>query len=208
MRQPVWWGAGLLALVGALGAALADGPADNIPEKVRPVPPPGIQVPEADRAELEQGLADLEKAIAGLAAKPANAAHLPDIRIYQQAVRYALQHNEFFAPGDLNKARGLLKRGQERAQALAAGEAAWAVQPGLSALGYVSEIDGSVQPYGLLIPASYNGSGNQRFRLDAWFHGRGETLSEVNFLDGLHRSGGQFVRPDAFVEDAAAHYLL
>src|SRR5438552_10396238 len=46
--------------------ARADGQGDNVPEHVRPVPPPGIEVPESDRAALEQGLAELGRDIDGL----------------------------------------------------------------------------------------------------------------------------------------------
>ena len=34
----------------------ADGPADNQVDKVRPVPPPGVSVPDADRKALEDGV--------------------------------------------------------------------------------------------------------------------------------------------------------
>jgi hypothetical protein len=193
-------------LSGLVLAAFADGPADNIPSKVRPVPPPGIAVPDADRAALEQGLAELDRAIEGLRGNARAAASLPDVLIDQKAVRWALQYNEFFAPPDVNRAKGLLQTGLERARRLAAGETPWLSTPGATALGYVSEIDGSVQPYGLYIPASYSPMVPQRFRLDTWFHGRGETLSEVNFIAGAERSGGPFVRPDAFTLQPYGRY--
>jgi len=196
MRLAAILGLGLAAAGGF--AALADGPADNIPEKVRPVPPPGVAVPDADRAALEQGLTELGKAIADLRTRPQAAPLLPDVEIYHKAVRYALHHQEFFAPADIGKGKALLQRGLERARSLADGQAPWTTQAGYGAFGYVSRIDGSVQPYGLWVPASYAPGGAQRHRLDAWFHGRGETLSEVNFLDGVHRGGAQFLRPDTF----------
>ena len=34
--------------------ARCDGPADNVPDKVRPVPPPGVEIEAKDRAELEK----------------------------------------------------------------------------------------------------------------------------------------------------------
>ena len=37
------------------------------------------------------------------------------------------------------------------------------------------------------------------WRLDAWFHGRGETLSEVNFIYDREHNPGEFTPPDAFV---------
>ncbi|HEU4754771.1 MAG TPA: hypothetical protein VFU47_16805, partial [Armatimonadota bacterium] len=133
---------------GLVLAAFADGPADNIPDKVRPVPPPGIMVPDADRAELENGLADLEKSIAALRPKAPAAPYLPDVEIYAKAVRYALQGGEFFAPGDITKAKNLLKVAEDRCDALENGRPTWVLQSGPTALGYVSQIDGSVQPYG------------------------------------------------------------
>lgn len=193
-------------LCGVLGIALADGPQDNIPEKVRPVPPPGIAVPEADRATLDAGLADLGRAIEGLRANTKAAPLLPDVEIYHNAVRYALQYNEFFAPGDINKAKNLLNQGIERARQLAAGNTPWLHQPGPGARGYRSEIDGSVQPYGLFLPESYTPTQAHRWRLDTWFHGRGENLSEVNFIDGVQRGGGPFVRPDTITLQPYGRY--
>ena len=38
-------------------SAEADGPGDNHPDAVRRIPKPGIEVPAADRAALEAGLA-------------------------------------------------------------------------------------------------------------------------------------------------------
>ncbi len=43
--------------------ARADGPADNIPAKVRPIPPKGIVLKEADRSELQAGLDLLAKEV-------------------------------------------------------------------------------------------------------------------------------------------------
>ena len=43
--------------------APADGPLDNQPDKVRPIPPPGVKIADADRAELQKGVAELGKEI-------------------------------------------------------------------------------------------------------------------------------------------------
>src|SRR4029078_6183990 len=67
------------------------------------------------------------------------------------------------------------------------------------ARGYVSRIDGSVQPYGLVGPASYQPGTPHQFRLDFCFHGRGEYLSELDFINGRQRSPGEFTPPNAFV---------
>src|SRR5262249_17256181 len=93
----------------------------------------------------------------------------------------------------------LLKQGLERAQQLRDGKPLWTAQTGLVVRGYVSRIDGSVQPYGLVVPASWQPNAAGRFRLDTWFHGRGETLSELNFLADRQRSYGQFAPANTFV---------
>ncbi len=181
----------------------ADGPTDNIPANVRRMPPLGIEVTADDRKELEAGLATLGQAIDRLvekARKDAKTAELlPDVEIYRKAVRDALTYREFFNVRDIPKAKALLKEGQARASSLAEGQAPWTSQTGLVVRGYVSKIDGSVQPYGLVVPPSYTDKTAGKYRLDFWFHGRGETLSEVNFLDERRTRVGEFAPPDTIV---------
>lgn len=188
-------------LVCWLSSAKADGPGDNLPDNVRRVPKPGIEVP-ADRATaLRNELAALEKQIAELEKRGESHVRelLPDVRIYAKAVHDALEFNEFFEINELDVADELLREGRERAAALAGGKAPWTTTTGLVVRGYVSRIDGSVQPYGLVVPASYQSHGLYRHRLDLWFHGRGETLSELNFIQGRRKQVGQFAPRDAFV---------
>ena len=190
-----------LAWLGLAPLALADGPADNRPENVRRIPKIGIEVSPEDRAALESGLAALKGSIDQLAAKHAAKvdALLPDVQIYHKAVRDALVHRELFDLKDVAKARRLLEDGRARADALLQGMAPWTTATGLVVRGYVSKIDGSVQPYGLVVPPTYTTLTPHRYRLDVWFHGRGETLSEVNFLDERGRQAGQFTPADTIV---------
>jgi hypothetical protein len=186
----------ILAFAAIASLLGADGPADNIVEKVRRIPPPGIKLSAADRDELAAGVAKLGEDIAGLRvalkAKPALLDVLPDVQIYYNAVRYALTYDEFFKPAEIATARQLLEQGRARAAQLRQGTAPWTTASGLMVRGYVSRIDGSVQPYGLVVPASYRPGTATRHRLDIWFHGRGETLSELNFINERQRSPGQF----------------
>lgn len=179
----------------------ADGPKDNLSDNVRPIPPLGIEVPAADRQELEQGLARLQTAIDALRKRrdALTPALLPDVIVFHRAVDVALRYNEFHAPGDIKKAKEQIKLGQERAENLLAGRAPWTTQTGLVVRGYESKIDGSVQPYGLVVPTSYQAAGPFRHRLDVWLHGRGETVSEVNFIDQRLKQPGQFTPADTFV---------
>ena len=69
-------------------------PSGDQPDAVRRVPPPGVAIPPADRAELEAGVAELGKRIDALRASAANDPKLmdllPDVQIYWNAVHYAL----------------------------------------------------------------------------------------------------------------------
>jgi dienelactone hydrolase len=191
----------VVLLLATLGRA--DGPADNQAAKVRPVPPPGIAVPEAEAKALAAGIeklgAEIESLRAGLKGRPNLHALLPDVEIYYNAVRTALLHHEFFDAREIPIAKKLLDQGMERAILLRDGKAPWTTATGLVVRGYVSRIDGSVQPYGLVVPSSYRPDTPHRFRLDIWCHGRGETLSELNFIEGRQKSAGEFAPPNAFV---------
>jgi hypothetical protein len=162
---------------------------------VKLVPPAGVEIPAADRAELQAGLDRLRAATGKLKGNPL----LPDVLIYQEALLYALQYNEFFNVNETAKAKVLLAHGEERAQQLAAGQSPWTSATGLVVRGYISKIDKSVQPYGLVVPASYFPTSAHKFRLDTWFHGRTENLSEINFLADREKNVGEFAPRDTIM---------
>ncbi|MBM3740552.1 MAG: hypothetical protein FJW39_32790 [Acidobacteria bacterium] len=163
----------------------------------RPVPPPGVAVSSADRAELQAGLDKLAGALKQPPGK--NPLHAADVRIFHDAVKFALDYNEFLKPEEIQRGKDLLAKGQQRASDLAAGKTPWTAQTGLVVRGYVSKIDGSVQPYGLVVPPTWSPNAPGRWRLDAWFHGRSETLTEVNFLHDRMTNRGQFTPEDTIV---------
>jgi hypothetical protein len=184
-------------------ATWADGERDNQQDNVRRIPKPGIALDEATKTELAAGVAELGKEIellrGELQKKPALLELLPDIQIYHNSVRYALTYDEFFKPQEVAAAKNQLKRGLERAHQLREGKPEWTTATGPLARGYVSKIDGSVQPYGVYVPQSFQPASAHKHRLDAWFHGRGEELSELNFIEGVQRSGGPFTPLDSIV---------
>lgn len=181
----------------------ADGPKDNIVDNVRRIPPPGIMVPEADRKELTSGAAALAKEIADLRGvlkgKPALLDLLPDVEIFQIAVHGAMAYDEIYKPAEIGIAREHLKQGFARAKELRDGKPTWPSATGPIVRGYVSKIDGSVQPYGLVVPTTYRPGQSSPHRLDFWFHGRGETLTELAFLQDRQKNPGQFTPHGAFV---------
>jgi len=181
----------------------AGAPATKSQLNPRQFPPAWVTVAPADRSELEAGIDELGKTIdaleESLKAKPALLALIPDVRIYHKAVRDALVHNEFFRARDIIAAKQLLQQGMVRASQLRLGEAPWDTATGLLARGYVSKIDGSVQPYGLVVPASYRPDSPHKFRLDVWCHGRNENQVEVSFIFGRQTTPGEFTPKDTFV---------
>ena len=173
--------------------ARADGPSDNIPGSVRRVPKLGIELKPEVEKELTEALEGLKQRIERIPNREQspNRELLPDIIIFYKAVRDALVFQEFFTEQDVQKARELLELGKGRcAVLLIRPELNWTNQAGLVVRGYASKIDASVQPYGLVIPDGPMPANG--YRLDLWFHGRGETLSEVNFLDERRKKVGDF----------------
>jgi dienelactone hydrolase len=191
----------LLALLLFVGPLFADGPADNAVENVRRIPKLGIEVSAADRAVLENGLVKLAAAIEPLRkSKDARTLGLlPDVEVYYKAVHDALAYQEFFSPKDIEFAKTALATGQARAALLNLGSSPWTTTSGLIVRGYVSQIDGSVQPYGLVVPESYTAQTAGKYRCDIWFHGRGETLSELNFIRDRSSNKGTFTPADTIM---------
>ena len=116
-----------------------------------------------------------------------------------QGSSLCIDYQEFHRKSEFAVAKTLLETGSKRADQLQARQASWLKQKGLVVRGYRSKIDMSVQPYGLEIPESYSFEGNDASRLDFWFHGRGETLSELSFINQRSRSKGKIKPPKGIV---------
>src|SRR6185312_6092728 len=166
------------------------------------IPAAGIQVSDADQKSLHSGLARLQARIDALKGNP----RLPDVQIFEKAVRYALEGNEFFKAEEVFHAKELLRMGLERADQLSHGDAPWTRATGPVVRGYISKIDGSVQPYGLVVPPTYAADKPHAWRVDTWFHGRSEDLSEVNFLWDRIFNLGQFHPDDTIMLELYGRY--
>jgi hypothetical protein len=197
-------GFALLVFATTAATSRGDGPADNNPQTVRRIPKLGIDVPGDRRAKLEAGLELLKASIErlrrlGKEAHPRMVDLLPDVEVYYKAVEGALAYQELFDPKEIDFADQALATGQERAERLSAGQSPWTTAAGLVVRGYISKIDGSVQPYGLVVPESYTPKAPGRYRCDLWFHGRGETLSELAFIRDRTINPGAFTPEDTLV---------
>ncbi|HEV8543249.1 MAG TPA: prolyl oligopeptidase family serine peptidase [Verrucomicrobiae bacterium] len=169
---------------------------------VKQAPPPGISIPAAEAAELNAALTNLGQQIEALRAtrksQPELLALLPDIEIFHRAVRYALSSGEFFKPSEFTSAKAQLGLGSERARELGDLKASWTEATGPLVRGYRSRIDGSVQPYGLIVPDDWKPRDAKARPLYLWFHGRGDTLTEVSFIAGRLHGKREFAPPNAF----------
>jgi dienelactone hydrolase len=143
-----------------------------------PAQPPSAE----DAAAISARLAELRKSLAVLRDAGAEPAQLVDVEIYGKAAEWILRHEEFYRPNYAADTLTALETGLRRARQLSGGKPAWAAAPGKTVLAYRSAVDGSVQPYALTLPASFDAASPDRRPLHVVLHGRGDSLNEVSFI--------------------------
>jgi dienelactone hydrolase len=144
-------------------------------QQPKQAPGPYILKPE-ETSQIEAKSAELKALLSKLEGNPLYA----DVAVYRKAGDFILRHPEEFANvGFVKDTLTVLDHGIARAKELAAGSPSWTKSKGRLVRAYTSRVDGSVQPYGLIIPESYSG---QPVRLDVWMHGMNRNLNEVAFL--------------------------
>jgi pimeloyl-ACP methyl ester carboxylesterase len=197
-----------LVLLPGLGIALPA--AAEIPPIRRVLPPQGLEIPADVRQRLETKLAATKRRLEAWekSARKRNEQdperrlallieHKPDVEVFLKAVEFALLHREFYVPKDFDKADWALDQANERLDALEKDEAPWTKAKGLVVRGYVSFIDDSVQPYGLVIPKDHDFS--KPCPLYVWLHGRGDKNTDLHFLYERATRVGQIAPPGAIV---------
>jgi len=162
--------------------------------------------PDAER--LRSQLRELDRRVDQLraAAEKSRDRHaqrwVADVAVYSKAVSWILRHDEFYKPVYVKQAQAALKTGIARAHLLQAGEHPWNLQTGTSIRGYLSRVDGSVQPYALTLPANVDPKSGKRWPLYVKLHGRAGQMNEVNFIarhDGKPLPSGQtWIQLDVF----------
>ena len=160
------------------------------------VPPFGLELSPSDKAVIQEGVTRLTLELRNV---PKNDPLLPEARIFQKAVNWALMYQEFFRSNEIQIAHKLIDQGIDRARSLTEKRAPWTETTGLVVRAYVSRIDDSIQPYGLVVPTSFASKPKRPHRLDVWLHGRDNLLTELKFLNDRQRSYGEFTPPDTFV---------
>jgi hypothetical protein len=135
-----------------------------------------------ERAALQR---DVDALREKLAPRRDKADTFADADVFAKGITWALRYEKAIQPGDIALIKKALARGKDRAEALAAGKQPWTTKKGRLVRGYVSKIDGSTQPFGVIVPAKYDAT--KPIRLDVVLHGstRPTGLSELRFMNAF-----------------------
>lgn len=164
-------------------------------------PPQPVALSPEQKASLDQKVKALDIALSPLRRKAGlDPDLLHDVEVFLKAGQMMQEFpEELFAPEDIGKGLAILDQGLNRASALRAGNADWMSSansmstPGRRIHGFRSAMDGSIQPYGLRIPASYDGT--KPVRLYVWLHGRDARNTEAGFIDRFQRPNRNHSNP-------------
>jgi pimeloyl-ACP methyl ester carboxylesterase len=162
----------------ALGLAIAQQPGGK--KTGRPAPPPSIQPKPEEFATVKDKTEQIDALVKDLKAKQADPQLLGDVEVYSKAGRMLLEFPELFGTQNaIDHSFLVLDQGIERAKQLQTGQPQWN-QGKKQIHAYYSEIDGSVQPYGITLPANYDPT--KPARLYVWLHGRQNNTTEAEFI--------------------------
>ena len=144
--------------------------------------PEGIALSSQDRQRITRQLTKLRGAITKLRAAKTDPHRVADVAVYAKSAEWILRHNEFFSRRYIGWTLKALETGLSRANDLAAGKSPWTGRTGSVIRGYVSRVDGSVQPYALSLPEAFDPPSGGRVPLYVKLHGRGASLNEIRFI--------------------------
>jgi pimeloyl-ACP methyl ester carboxylesterase len=151
------------------------------------------------REALEHATRELQAALDRHAAPRSRA--WADTAIFAKGLAWALRYDREFTAADVALLEKAARDGAERARSLSQDRPSWETGPGRMALGYLSAVDGSVQPYGVVIPKQYQPG--TPIRLDVVLHGssRPVGMSELRFMARFAGADADHEGPDQpFIE--------
>jgi hypothetical protein len=154
----------------------------------RAAAPPVMQPPDEKTARsIDDKTAQLGRAIDELRKQNIPDWKLADVEVFHKAAVWAVAHREW-EKGYVKYVEQALDRGMERATQLKSGSAPWLSKQGTVFRGYRSAVDGSIQPYQVILPRSYPDA-HKLWRLDLILHGRDDTTTEAKFLHAGDSTG-------------------
>jgi hypothetical protein len=160
----------------------------------------GPTVGAEDRQQLERGLRQLRGRLEALRGGGDRASggrrdRLADAEAFAKGITWALKYDAPLTPDDMKLLGKALERFRGRVAALEAGEAPWAGRKGRVVRGFVSAVDGSVQPFAVVVPARYDPA--RPIRLDVVLHGSSKPvgMSELRFIGRFDEGDGPAPAP-------------
>jgi dipeptidyl aminopeptidase/acylaminoacyl peptidase len=120
-----------------------------------------------------------------------------DADLFAKGMNWALRYDTALQPSDLALIKKAAVRGDERAEAILSKKPPWTTKKGKVVRGFISAIDGSTQPYGVIVPKGYDGT--KPFRLDVVLHGSSKPvgMSELKFIQRFDEGDlGDSTAPD------------
>ncbi|MFA6543325.1 MAG: alpha/beta fold hydrolase [Limisphaerales bacterium] len=150
-----------------------------------PLMPAGISAEDqriiaAEARKLREKIASL-RARSGAPGDAARLDLLADADLFQKGLTWALRYETSLKTNDVAFLKKTIARGLQRADALLEDKPSWTARKGKTLRAYISAVDGSTQPYGVIVPASYDGT--KPVRLDVVLHGSSKPvgMSELKF---------------------------
>jgi hypothetical protein len=140
---------------------------------------------EATLGEIDRKIADLREAITSLKESGLQDQILIEVEVYLKAAENIVRFDEWYTADSGQWALATLDEGLARAKQAEGGTAGWVNTPGQWVVrAYRSQVDGSIQPYAVLLPHDYDQA--RKWRLDVVLHGRDSSLTEAKFI-ATHR---------------------
>ena len=159
----------------------------------RTLPPQGIEIADQDRVRWLQELDAIDKQAVALSADK-----VADVTVLTKACRLAIEFRELYQPKDANKVDRLIKLAQARLEQLRTTGLDWSKDSARQVRGFISAVDGSAQPLGLVLPEGWNTS-KKPVPLYVWLHGRGDKSTDLHFICERLDKNGEVVPEGAIV---------
>lgn len=138
---------------------------------------------DATKKVIAEKTEELRKAVAALKEKKIPDDVLIEVEIYLKAAENIVRFEEWLAAASVKWTMTTLDQGLIRAQDAEGGKAVWRDAPGKWVVrAYRSVIDGSIQPYAVLLPPDYGKDPAKKWRLDVVLHGRDGAITEAKFI--------------------------
>ncbi len=159
----------------------------------RILPPQGLEIADQDRDRWLLALDAID-----MQADALSAAKLADVKVLSKACRLAIEFRELYQAKDAAKVDRLIKLAQARLEQLQTTEIDWSKDSARQVRGFISAVDGSAQPLGLVLPDGWSAS-KKPIPLYVWLHGRGDKATDLHFICERLDKNGEVVPEGAIV---------